>query len=112
MYAGRIIEVGPTAALFAGPKHPYTRALRLAVPRADPDQPLGPGVAGETADPGDLPPGCAFHPRCPECFAPCRTQRPELTSGAGDHHEVACHLYAPDGRRMGAGEKPGTGLRP
>jgi oligopeptide/dipeptide ABC transporter ATP-binding protein len=112
MYAGRIIELGPTAALFAGPKHPYTRALRSAVPRADPDQPMSLRIAGETADPGDLPAGCAFHPRCPECFAPCRTQRPELAPGAGDHHWVACHLFANNGRLAGAEDGTRTDLRP
>ncbi len=112
MYAGRIIELGPTAALFAGPKHPYTQALRSAVPRADPDQPMSLGLAGESADPGGLPAGCAFHPRCPECFAPCRTQRPELAPGDGDHHEVACHLFADHGPPAGAAEGSRTDLRP
>jgi oligopeptide/dipeptide ABC transporter ATP-binding protein len=112
MYAGRIVELGPTAALFAGPKHPYTRALRSAVPLADPDQHMSLGIAGETADPGALPAGCAFHPRCPECFAPCRTQRPELAPGPGDHHAVACHLFGNQRPPADTAGDSGTDLRP
>ncbi len=100
MYAGRLVELAATSALFADPKHPYTRALHAAVPRADPDRPMVAGLAGEAADPGHLPPGCAFHPRCPARFALCPQVRPELKvvgdGGAGGPeagHQVACHLY-------------------
>lgn len=90
MYAGRLVEEGPAEAVFSDPRHPYTRALLAAAPSADPDVPLPPPVSGETCDPGNLPPGCAFHPRCPECFAPCRTIRPELTE-RGPDRRAACH---------------------
>jgi oligopeptide/dipeptide ABC transporter ATP-binding protein len=104
MYAGRIVELAETAALFEDPLHPYTRALHLAVPRPDPGQRMSCGLAGETADPGNLPSGCAFHPRCPECFAPCAQTRPELVSAApagraAPGHLVACHLN--EGRDAG-----------
>jgi peptide/nickel transport system ATP-binding protein len=98
MYAGRIVELASTAALFADPRHPYTRALHAAVPRADPNWRMAAGLPGEAADPGHLPSGCAFHPRCPRCFSPCVQLRPELRTVAGvahgrnGDHQVACHL--------------------
>jgi oligopeptide/dipeptide ABC transporter ATP-binding protein len=98
MYAGRIVELGETAALFEDPRHPYTRALHSAVPKPDPDQRMNCEIGGEVADPSHLPPGCAFHPRCPRCFVPCRQYRPELQRASGkaagrtDEHLVACHL--------------------
>jgi len=98
MYAGRIVELGATAALFEDPRHPYTRALHAVVPRPEPDQRMAFQLAGEVADPGNLPAGCAFHPRCPQCFTPCPQHRPEMTSAAGGDagaerdHWVACHL--------------------
>ena len=91
MYAGRLVEEGPTEEIFADPRHPYTRALLAAAPSTDPDIPLPAPVSGETCDTGNLPPGCAFHPRCPDCFEPCRVLRPELT-GTRPARRLACHL--------------------
>ena len=102
MYAGRIVELAPTAALFADPKHPYTEALLRAVPWPDPDVKMKFDLPGEVADPNRLPSGCAFHPRCQECHARCKTQRPELRplatamgTDGGVGRGVACHLYDP-----------------
>jgi oligopeptide/dipeptide ABC transporter ATP-binding protein len=103
MYAGRIVELAPTAALFADPEHPYTQALLSAVPWPDPDVKMNFDLPGEVADPNRLPPGCAFHPRCHECHARCKTQRPELRplgpaaerADGGAGRAVACHLYDP-----------------
>lgn len=92
MYAGRIVETAPTATLFREPRHPYTQALLRAIPVPDPtrrDQLSVP--AGEVAEASNLPPGCAFNPRCPLATDICRTDMPELreiTPG----HEVSCHL--------------------
>ena len=87
MYGGRVMEAGPTEALFARPTHPYTRGLLAAVPRIDDDAPL----AAIPGDPPSGPPlaGCPFAPRCPLAFAPCPGERPSLTV-AGPMRR-ACH---------------------
>jgi len=92
MYAGKLVEVAPAAAIFDDPKHPYTRALMSAVPHPDPDRQMAFQLAGEVADPGNLPPGCSFHPRCDRCIAPCNVRVPELMP-LGPNRQVACHLY-------------------
>jgi oligopeptide/dipeptide ABC transporter ATP-binding protein len=84
MYAGRVVEEGPTPSLFARPHHPYTRALLSAVPALD--TPFGttlPVVAGRPPSPADLPPGCRFAPRCPIATAQCREEPVLRESGPG-----------------------------
>ena len=93
MYAGRIVELAPNEPLFTNPQHPYTRALLSAVPNPDPDIPMKLQLTGEVADPGNLPTGCSFHPRCPECHAPC-TNAPPLLHQYEPDHLTACHLYS------------------
>jgi len=92
MYAGRLVETADTVALFEDPKHPYTRTLLSAVPLPDPDRRIDFGVGGEAADPGRLPPGCSFHPRCPNRFEPCDRAVPQLRS-IGERRNTACYLY-------------------
>jgi peptide/nickel transport system ATP-binding protein len=89
MYLGRLVEVAPTAELFATPRHPYTRMLLDAVPDLEmTGRPRKP-VEGEIPNPIDPPQGCAFHPRCPFANARCRAERPQLLpAGAA---LVACH---------------------
>ena len=79
MYLGRVVELADSDALFAAPIHPYTRALRAAVPEPDPgaDQPLT-VLSGEPPSPADPPSGCAFHPRCPHADKECRRVTPPL----------------------------------
>ncbi len=91
VYLGRIVEIGPAAEVLDHPRHPYTRALLEAVPRLDPSARHRPRrlPAGEVPDAADPPPGCHFHPRCPDCFDPCPTIDPALIGG------VACHLHNP-----------------
>ena len=83
MYVGRIVEVAPTLDLYANPRHPYTRALLSAVPKADPEaRDAVTAPIGEVADPANPPTGCAFHPRCPFAIDRCRIDRPVLAEVA------------------------------
>src|SRR3546814_20036128 len=66
MYLGRIVESAPTEALFAEPNHPYTKALLAEVPRIDLRRRRYVPVKGEIPSPLAPPPGCHFHPRCPQ----------------------------------------------
>jgi len=94
MYAGRIVESGPTMEVFENPRHPYTAALLNAVPRVE--SRLAGGLATIEGRPPDLalkPAGCAFHPRCPVRRDICTTERPEaIAVGAG--HAACCWLAA------------------
>lgn len=93
MYGGRIVELAPTDAWFANPRHPYTEALLSAVPVPDPRLRRGNArirLQGEVADPANAPPGCAFHPRCPHATAQCKVELPALRA-LGDGPFVACH---------------------
>jgi oligopeptide/dipeptide ABC transporter ATP-binding protein len=87
LYAGRVVEAGPTAELFARPAHPYTAALLASCPRldGDPRRPLR-SIAGQPPDPSAPPSGCAFEPRCTLATAGCATARPSLAALA---HEPA-----------------------
>jgi oligopeptide/dipeptide ABC transporter ATP-binding protein len=89
MYLGRVIEVADNEALFATPRHPYTRALIDAVPVPDPTLARAPRVlSGEIPSPFSPPPGCAFHPRCELATAECSAAEPRLKSVGGSR--VAC----------------------
>jgi oligopeptide/dipeptide ABC transporter ATP-binding protein len=117
LYLGRVAESGPTGVLLGRPAHPYTRALRSAVPelgshavpaRGDgpPEPPAGSGprssvtghwpgparliLPGEPPDATRPPPGCLFHPRCPLAVDRCRTEVPPLRP-VGPGHLAACH---------------------
>jgi dipeptide transport system ATP-binding protein len=79
MYLGRPVEKGPKDAVFAHPHHPYTKALLSATPVADPkSQKTRIKLEGELPSPLNVPPGCAFAPRCWKAEARCRAERPEL----------------------------------
>jgi peptide/nickel transport system ATP-binding protein len=86
MYVGKIVEVAPTEALFATPRHPYTEALLSAVPVPDPRRRAKRIVLeGDVADPSDPPSGCAFHPRCRYAVERCRQEVPALQEVAPGH---------------------------
>jgi oligopeptide/dipeptide ABC transporter ATP-binding protein len=92
MYLGRMVEAGPTAAIFARPRHPYTQALLSAVPVLDPkrDRRRIP-LPGEVPNPRAVPTGCRFHPRCRHAIEECRAAEPALAP-CGNGHQVACWL--------------------
>jgi oligopeptide/dipeptide ABC transporter ATP-binding protein len=94
MYLGQVVELAPTAALYANPKHPYTHALLASVPVPDPAierarryTPL----RGEPPSPANPPSGCAFHTRCPRAIERCGSEPPALREVAPGRL-VACHL--------------------
>ncbi len=94
MYLGRIVETADRAALFAAPRHPYTRALLSAVPVPDPLAARNRTVLrGDVPSPRSPPPGCRFHTRCPAAFDRCRTEEP-VPRQVGPGHIAACHLEA------------------
>jgi peptide/nickel transport system ATP-binding protein len=102
MYGGKAVEYGPAAELFARPEHPYTWGLLGSMPRIDRDvrDRLTP-IKGSPPSLITLPPGCAFHPRCPYAGLdgiPCKTVVPTL--GEGDRHGVACHIPPPKRREL------------
>lgn len=89
MYLGRVVELGPTASIFAAPKHPYTQALLEAMPRIRTGHQSFAVIKGEVASPVNPPSGCHFHPRCPRADAQCAAVAPVAVM-RGDIR-VACH---------------------
>ena len=96
LYAGRVAEVGPTRQVLTEALHPYTRGLMGSTPDASPERDPRERlvqIPGSMPGPGDVPPGCAFHPRCPEAMARCATERPR-PAVRGDTR-VWCWLHPP-----------------
>ena len=105
MYAGQMVEGGPSEAVIQQPKHPYTQILLHAAPDPDrlarPDQKTVAATPGARSEPPSLinpPKGCRFHPRCPFAMQACREQVPPRTEfGAG--HWAHCFLYSEQGQK-------------
>ena len=91
MYAGRLVEVGPVDDILSSPRHPYTRLLIDSLPKLTGKGKLI-GIPGLPPALLSLPPGCAFHPRCPFAFDRCRVEIP-LDQQVAPSRRVACHLY-------------------
>jgi peptide/nickel transport system ATP-binding protein len=90
MYAGRLVEVAPIHEIITAPRHPYTRMLIDSLPSLERKGGLR-GIPGLAPLLRDLPPGCAFHPRCPMAEPRCRTEKPAVRAVA-PNVTVACHL--------------------
>jgi oligopeptide/dipeptide ABC transporter ATP-binding protein len=94
MYLGQIVEIADKDALFADPRHPYTRTLLAAIPRPDPHRDRAHAVAGgDVPSPMNPPAGCRFHTRCPFVIDRCRNEMPLLAPWR-DGHLTACHRAA------------------
>jgi len=92
MYAGRLVEQGPKAKVFDRPLHPYTRMLLESAPKPNPEYKRKRRILeGEVPDPSNLPPGCVFHPRCPDVMECCSQVVPDQLSM--DERTVRCLLY-------------------
>jgi len=93
MCLGRVVETGPRDIFYAGPLHPYSRALMEAVPEPDPRREkgrVGTALPGELPSVLNPPPGCVFATRCPKAQDRCRRERPELRDFGG--RQAACHF--------------------
>jgi oligopeptide transport system ATP-binding protein len=96
-YLGHLVEVAPSAALYAEPLHPYTKGLLASVPVPDPAVDLmarPPAIEGDVPSPINPPSGCRFRTRCPVARPVCAEVTPALAE-IGGGHQVACHLYPP-----------------
>ena len=89
MYLGRLVELADKQALFANPRHPYTRMLLDAIPKMTDSGRGRTPVQGEVPNPLNPPAGCAFNPRCPHANERCRVERPHLLAISGI--KIACH---------------------
>lgn len=100
MYVGRLMELGPTDAMFTGPNHPYTEALLSAVPSVDGEAEHRIPLKGDIPSPKNPPPGCVFHTRCHRVIeGTCNTIEPpvvEISPG----HIMACHIPPDELREM------------
>jgi peptide/nickel transport system ATP-binding protein len=94
MYLGKVVELSSTEAIFSDAQHPYTRALLASAPSLDPEFRRERIILkGGVPDPADPPPGCSFHPRCPEAMDICSQVEPAFVD-LGDGRRVACHLVS------------------
>ena len=99
MYAGRALEHGPAAEVFARPQHPYAWGLLESMPSVEGKVANLRAIEGSPPSVINLPPGCPFHPRCPHRFEPCDKFRPPLAPIEGGHLD-ACFLDTADKRRI------------
>jgi len=98
MYAGRMVEIGPVHDVIHQPAHPYTVGLMGSIPSIEDDRERLSQIEGSMPRLNAIPPGCAFHPRCPQAFERCRRERPELADTG--RTRAACWLHVEPQRRV------------
>jgi peptide/nickel transport system ATP-binding protein len=101
LYLGRVMEIGPSETVFAGPHHPYTEALFSAVPSLDGERPSRIRLTGEIPSAADPPSGCVFHTRCPRRLSTgiCESTEPPLLEEEPGH-QIRCHIPIAELRTM------------
>jgi peptide/nickel transport system ATP-binding protein len=92
MYAGQVMEIGPTHTVFSEPRHPYSSGLLSSFPSIKGERLPLQGIPGTPPDLAHPPAGCRFHPRCPKVMPQCKTIEPRFHERQGV--QVRCHLYA------------------
>ncbi len=97
MYAGRIVEIGPVHEVINHPAHPYTAGLMASIPDITQDREYLNQIDGAMPRLNAIPTGCAFNPRCPKVFDPCKTERPVLVNAGATR--AACWLVDEPGAR-------------
>ena len=112
MYAGRVVETGSVESVYGSPQHPYTKRLLDSLPVIGGRRGLATPIPGGPPDPGDPPPGCRFHPRCPYAADVCRTDDPALREVVPGHG-AACHFAPwtdgiPNVPPVSSASRPGT----
>jgi len=95
MYAGRIVEIGPVAAVIHHPAHPYTIGLMDSIPKLVHDRERLASIEGTMPRLTAIPSGCAFHPRCPRAFDRCARERPEIADVGATRAACWLHVRAP-----------------
>lgn len=95
MYGGKIVEEAKVKDIFARPLHPYTKGLLTCIPKLDEHRKKLNVIKGMVPSPGDFPPGCRFHPRCPHAQKICLEKEPLLRQLGNS--QVACHFAAGEG---------------
>jgi peptide/nickel transport system permease protein len=110
MYAGRLMERAPAAALFNAPRLPYTHGLINCFPPMHGARARMQGIPGSPPDLRDLPHGCAFHPRCAWAMEQCKHDVPQLQPLNGSAREVACWLHTGDAKVPAELARPDPGV--
>ena len=110
LYLGRVMEVGPSETVFAGPHHPYTEALFSAVPSLDGQRPDRIKLTGEIPSAANPPGGCVFHTRCPRKLDTgiCESTEPPLLEGEPGH-QIRCHIPLAELRTPADASAPSQG---